>query len=466
MEDARGLTRREREVAELVKEGLTNREIAERLVISERTAEGHVEQIRGKLGFRSRAQVAAWATANPLAPGVARAAGATAPTVVTVSATRGARTPVVLAVLAGALLVVGAASFGLSRQAAPTAPAAISRTLITVAGLGSEGFSGDGGPALAAQLGAPTSLAFDRSGNLYVADSLLRLAHTGNFDAHTRIRRIDPAGTILTLAGDGGVDVDAATFGPAARFQAGVYLAANASGVVYLSYRFNFGNGYVTGIARLDPDGSFRTVAGGRGPGYAGDGGPARGASLGGPLGLALDGDELYFADGPNHVIRKISATGVIVTVAGTGQAGQGVERVAPTASSLYAPAAVAMSPDGSLYIADTYNHRVRKIDHGGAIVTVAGTGLEGFSGDGGPASAAQLALPAGLAFDRDGRLYIADTANDRIRMVSGDGTITTVAGDGTPDQLLRPSAVAIDARGTLYIADSGNHRIRKLATN
>ena len=142
------------------------------------------------------------------------------------------------------------------------------------------------------------------------------------------------------------------------------------------------------------------------------------------------------------------------------GSAGEGIPA---TEAQLFGPLAVAISLDGTVYIADTNNHRIRKIDHGGNIVTVAGTGVAGFAGDGGPAAAAQLDLPAGLALDAQGRLFIADTGNNRVRMVTQLGVISTVAGDGSPEELRGPSAVAVDGAGALFIADRGNHRIRRL---
>jgi sugar lactone lactonase YvrE len=123
----------------------------------------------------------------------------------------------------------------------------------------------------------------------------------------------------------------------------------------------------------------------------------------------------------------------------------------------------VAISPDGSLFIADTNNHRVRRIDHGGKIVTFAGSGRAAFGGDGGPATAADLNLPTGLAFDTAGNVYIADSGNNRVRKVSPNGTITTVAGDGTAAVLAAPSAVAVSPSGVLFITDTDNHRVVRL---
>jgi sugar lactone lactonase YvrE len=177
-----------------------------------------------------------------------------------------------------------------------------------------------------------------------------------------------------------------------------------------------------------------------------------------------VDGSgDVFVADSGSNVIREVRADHILATVAGTGARGFSGDGGAATSASLFGPVAVAVSADGSLYIADTNNNRVRKIDHGGNIVTIAGDGTAGYAGDGGPATRAQLNEPRGLAFDSAGNLYIADSVNNRIRKVASDGTISTVAGDGNPETLRGPSAIVASA-GTLYIADTGNHRIRKMS--
>ena len=246
----------------------------------------------------------------------------------------------------------------------------------TVAGNGTEGFGGDGGAAVAAQLYLPLGVALDGAGNLYIAD-------LGNH----RIRKVDAAGVITTVAGSGST-------------------------------------------------GEF-------GGGFGGDGGAATGARLSSPAGMALDGaGNLYIADGWNHRIRKVDAAGTITTVAGSGRSGLGSmggysgDGGPATAAQLYAPAGVALDGAGNLYIADLLNHRIRKVDSAGVITTVAGSGEVGFGeggfgGDGGPATAAQLNFPEGVALDGAGNLYISDTRNQRIRKVDAAGVITTVAGYG-----------------------------------
>src|ERR1017187_5880142 len=215
--------------------------------------------------------------------------------------------------------------------------------------------------------------------------------------------------------------------------------------------------------------------------GVGGDGGPATAAQLNFPTGVAADAaGNLFIADTFNNRIRKVSANGIITTVAGTGARGFGGDGGPATAAQLNYPQGVAVDAAGSLFIADTGNMVVRKVWASGILATVAGTAAaadaQGFSGDGGAATAAQLNNPKGLAVDAFGNLFIADTGNQRIRQVSG-GIITTVAGGGTSGpgddggpataaQLYEPWGVATDAAGNLFIADAGNQRIRKVTAD
>ena len=200
--------------------------------------------------------------------------------------------------------------------------------------------------------------------------------------------------------------------------------------------------------------------------------------NLNSPSGVTVDGaGNLYIADTNNHRIRKVDTSGVITTVAGTGVSGYSGDDGLATAAQLNNPYGVTVDGAGNLYIADRSNHRIRKVDTSGVITTVAGTGAYGYSGDDGTAITAQLNFPYGVTIDSIGNLYIADSFNHRIRKVDTSGVITTVAGTGaqgnsgdggaaTAAQLNSPSNVTVDSAGNLYIADTNNHRIRKVDTS
>jgi uncharacterized protein (TIGR03437 family) len=331
--------------------------------------------------------------------------------------------------------------------------------ITTIAGSGKPGFGGDGGPAAAAELNSPFAVAVDRAGNLYVAD-------TNN----ERIRRITPQGQISTVAGSGlfGYFGDN---GPAARaaFALPRGVAVDPAGNVYVSDTLN------NRIRKITPDGTVSTIAGSNGAGSGGDGGPAGLASLNHPAGITVDNaGNIYFADSGNHRVRRISAQGVITTVAGSGENGFGGDNGPATAARLSSPQDVALDAAGNVYIADTENHRVRKVSPAGIITTIAGS--DPAAGDGGPATSALLFHPAGVAVDASGAAYVSDTLNNRIRQISPGGVITTIAGTGAPGyagdggpatraQLHHPEGLALDAAGNLFVADTGNNVIRKITS-
>ncbi len=331
-----------------------------------------------------------------------------------------------------------------------------SGTISTVAGTGERGFGGDGGPALQAKLSLPSALALDLAGILYISDS-----------TNHRIRRVSPEGTIETIAGLNHLgEVEGAPeillFFPGA-------IALDESGNVYTADTFN------RRVFKRNLDGLITRFAGtGRG-GFSGDGGPAEEAQLGFPWGLAVGPDRsVYIGDATGARVRRVSADGLIETVAGNGVEGFSGDGGLATLAQLRQPRGVAVDDQGVLYIADWLDHRIRMVAPTGVIHTLAGTGTEGFSGDGGPASQAEFAFPNAVAVAQDGTVYVADTANHRIREISTDGMITTFAGDGTDGfggdhgpaveaHLSEPWGLALDELGSVYIADFGNHRIRKV---
>ena len=333
-------------------------------------------------------------------------------------------------------------------------------TITTVAGTGSYGFSGDGGQATAAQLFFPESVAVDGSGNLYIVDT-----------SNRRIRKVDTAGTITTFAGTGtnGFSGDGGQ-ATAAQLNRPRGAAADGSGNLYIADQYN------RRIRKVDTAGTITTFVGVGTGGFGGDGGPATGALLYFPR-VTVDGSgNLYIADASNHRVRKVDTAGTITTVAGTGTSGTSGDGGPATEAQLNLPSGVAVDGSGNLYIADTSNHRIRKVDSSGIITTFAGTGTAGFSGDDGSATAAQLSSPRGVAVDGSGNLYIADNSNHRIRKVDTAGMITTVAGTGTAGfsgdggsataaQLNSPISVAVDGSGNVFITDSNNHRVRKVDT-
>ena len=333
----------------------------------------------------------------------------------------------------------------------------------TLAGTGAWTSSGDGGPATKATIMNPNGIVVDAAGTVFFSDS----------NAH-RIRKIDTKGVVTALAGSTqgyGGDGGAAS---AARFDYPQGLAMNAQGDLYVS---DSNNCRIRCIAKATQ--TVSTVAGG-GQTYrfGGDGGQASVASLSYPTSIAFDSSGVLFvADSMNNRIRKIATDGVISTVAGNGTAGAGGDGGAATAAELNGPWGVAVDSSGAVYVADTANNKVRKIDLAGNIHTVAGTGAAGSSGDGGAATAALLNQPKGVLVDGDGNLYIADWGNSCVREVSPAGTITTVAGkcgtsgwntgDGqsaTEAKLMNPIALALDSAGNLIVADEKGCVIRVVA--
>jgi len=335
-------------------------------------------------------------------------------------------------------------------------------TISTIAGGATSGSTGDGGAASSALLGAPQGVATDSAGNLYVADT-----------ANNKIRFLSAAtGKISTIAGTGTAgsagDGAAAT---AAQLSAPRAVAVDATGNVYIA---DTGNNKLREISAQT--GFISTIAGTGFAGSSGDGALAGAAQLSAPAGVAVDAAaNVYIADSGNNRVRKITAqSGLIATLAGNGTAGYSGDGAAATAAELNAPAGVWADASGILYIADSQNNVVRAVSPStGVISTVAGTGSLGYAGDGAAATAAKLDTPSGVATDAAGNLYIADTGNNTIRMVAA-GVISTVAGTGSSGfggdagasniaTLQTPGGVVVNGIGRIYIADTGNNRLRQV---
>ena len=336
------------------------------------------------------------------------------------------------------------------------------QTISTIAGDGTSGYSGDGAAATLAALNKPLGIAVDASANLYIAD----------FYNH-RVRMVNPSGVITTVAGSGtyGFSGDGAA-ATDAELSTATGVAVDASGNLYIVDQGN------QRIRKVNASGIISTVAGNGTGAYSGDGGQATAASLFNPYGVAVDASgNIFIADAQNQVVRKVNTSGVISTYAGNNTAGYSGDSGPATAAELHYPTGLVTDAAGTLYIADEENSRIRMVTTSGIITTIAGTSSPGFSGDGGPATAAQLYDPWGLGLDADGNLYFGDSGNERIRKISTDGTISTIAGndtggyagDGGPAtdaEFNDPGGVAVDRSGNIYIDDYYNSRIRYIAAS
>ncbi|MGA6961724.1 MAG: choice-of-anchor D domain-containing protein, partial [Candidatus Acidiferrales bacterium] len=320
------------------------------------------------------------------------------------------------------------------------------------------GYSGDNGPATAALLGEPFAGAVDANGNLYFSDS-----------ANCVIRKVTAStGIITTVVGNGGCDYTGdGGLATSATLDYPQGIALDPSGNLYIVDYYN------NVIRRVDASTQIiTTYAGTSAQGYSGDGGPATQATLGYPVGVATDASgNVYIADSNNEVIRFVNNdTGIISTIAGTGTPGYAGDDGPATSALLNYPAVVAVDSSGNLYIGDTDNAVVRKVNANNVITTIIGNHAYGFGGDGGPAVSATLTNPFGLAVDAAGDVWVADYWNNRIRMYSATSlNISTVVGNGsvydgnaaTNASLYFPRNPALDSQGNLYIADEGNNRIR-----
>ena len=360
----------------------------------------------------------------------------------------------------GARLHRGLAAVVLSAVvAASAAGAGTTGDIDTVAGTGTAGYSGDGGPAVAADIDLPRGIAVRADGSYLVVDAFRHV-----------VRSIDAGGVITTVAGTGvaGYSGDGGT-ATAAQLDLPHTVSLMPDGGFIIADTLNNRVRYVS------PAGTITTIAGTGVRGSSGDGGPATQARLYHPRSaLALPDGSFLLGDTNNPRIRRVAVDGTITTVAGTGAAGDTGDGGAAVNARLNAPFAAAPAPDGGFFIADTSNHKVRRVSAGGIITTVAGTGVAGFSGDGGPATQAQLNSPHSVLPLPDGGFLLPDTANHRVRRVGADGAITTIAGTGAADyggdggpaveaQLNGPRWLALTPLGDLLMADAFNHRVRRV---
>ncbi len=322
----------------------------------------------------------------------------------------------------------------------------IAQTITTIAGNGTASYGGDGGAATAAELNHPFGIAIDRAGNYYIAE-----------EGNSVVRKVSASGNITTVAGTGtsGYSGDS---GPAtaAELSSAYSVALDTNGNLFIA---DYGNNVVR---KVDTAGIITTFAGG-----------SAGTSLAFPSGVVTDmAGNIYISDAQYSLIRKVTPSGTMTNIAGTGGPGFSGDGGAATAASVSHPWGIAIDTFGNIYIADYSNYRIRKINTAGIITTIAGNGTSGYSGDGGPATAAELNSPVGVAADKLGNVYIADLYDNRIRKVSPAGIISTLTGNGTASfggdggtasagLLKNPYGLAVDNCGNVYIADGNNHRVR-----
>jgi sugar lactone lactonase YvrE len=333
----------------------------------------------------------------------------------------------------------------------------------TVAGSGTEGCCGDDYMALGARWYGVDGVAVDSVGHVFLASedlcAVTRVTLGGTIVRVAGIRESRPCGYNL----EGIPAVTARLTGPSA-------VALGPGGVLYIADTNNHR------IRRIGLDGIISVYAGNGASGDSGDEGPATSASISFPEGIAFDGaGNLYIADSGNNRIRRVTTDGKIHALAGTGEQGFDGDGGQAISAQLNLPETVLPAPNGVVYVSDTGNDRIRRIDANGVITTVAGTGVDGFSGDGGPATSARLSYPRSIALSPAGMLFIGDALNNAVRKVDANGVITTVvgqggvvgfAGDGGPPSQARlraPTAIAFDDVGRLYISDSGNVRLREV---
>jgi len=338
----------------------------------------------------------------------------------------------------------------------------------TIAGNGTSGNSGNGGLATAAEFNYPDGIAVDDSGNVYFSDY-----HNG------QLWKINTSGIISIVAGNGTCGYSGDGGGAtSAELSLPCKVDVDNSGNIYVA---DWGNNR---IRKINTTGIISTIAGNGTAGYSGDGGSAIAAELNGPEGLSTvdDSGNIYICDEVNNSIRKVNSVGIISTFAGNGTGGYTGDGGLAAYAELDYPRGAAFDNYGNIYISDYNNNVIRKVSSSGIISTIAGNGIAGYSGDGGSAIAAELNGPSGLAiFNKGGEnhgvdIYFADENNAVIRKVTSSGIISTVAGNGTEGyggdgglatdaELNYPVDVAVDNSGNVYIVDAYNYRIRKISS-
>ncbi len=317
----------------------------------------------------------------------------------------------------------------------------------TIAGTGAPGAAN--GVGAAASFNFPYGVANDGAGNIYVADAF-----------NHQIRKIASNGTVTTLAGNGAEgNVDGP--GTSARFSYPFGLAVDSGGNVYVA---DWGN---HNIRKVAPDGRVSTLAGSGTSGSGNGSGPA--ASFSGPFGVAVDSaGVVYVADTNNNLIRKVTATGTVSTLAGSGA--QGADNGSGTVATFRTPQHLAVDAAGTVYVADTGNHQIRRVSAAGAVSTVAGSGESG--SENGAAATASFNNPAGIAIDSIGTLYVADSENHLIRRLTSNGQVSTLAGSGNAAltdginaaaSFSSPRSLVVESNGNLLVADGRNHSIRRI---
>lgn len=364
------------------------------------------------------------------------------------------------------LRVAISCAFTLTIQHAALAQCGTATNIITVAGNHTSGYSGDGGAGTSAQMGSPYAVVSDAAGNVFIADYFNNV-----------VRKLNIYGVMSTVAGTGEPGYNGENlYATESRLNGPAGLAVDAFGNLYIADKFN------ERIRKVDGHtGRMTTIAGNglhggwNGAGF-GNGGPATAASLTYPVAVALDcTGNIYIADNGSQTVRKIDPTGTITRFAGTHAGGYNGDAIAATSAMLNNPNGIAADCAGNVYIADSWNNRVRKVDGSGIITTYAGNGTPAYSGDGSPAGSASLWIPWGITLDACNNLYICDYNNNAVRKVSG-GYISTFAGrnergytgDGAQADSARiylPSGIAIDGSNNIFIADYGNWVVRYIGT-